>query len=233
MTKKGRTLVQKVKAVFKLLHKEKNLYLSDFRKIGLDNYYALGYILMINEVSQEINQTNLIEVTKIGKTTTVKFNNGSSTIENTNTVIVHTDYQKSDIVQAIETATNKLAYLINIGGSARKEVTVEAENELPIGVQVNFDNGSFIAADPLEISFTEYFVKHGLRTHRYTQSQRNLIRTPLPLISQNTVNSLFQEMRAATQARKQVDEEIISDPLNPNLQQSLDERNRLKIDQDI
>lgn len=127
--KKGRNKKQIVKAIFKLLHKKKDLYLSSFRKIGLDNPTALKYFDLINVIAYEINQTVLIEVETIGKTTSVRLNNGVSTTNAESPPILHTEDQMSKIIHAIELATNKLAFTLQMGESVRKKVTVDTLKE--------------------------------------------------------------------------------------------------------
>lgn len=104
-----------------------------------------------------------------------------------------------------------------------------------LGVQVEFTNGSFIPADPLEINFvTKTYLRYGLEIIQYTRTRlsktRTLATNDSP-ISQDTVQSLFQEMQALgglfAQARKQADEDAITSRLSNKEVQALDDSNRL------
>lgn len=121
MTKRGRTKKQIIKTIFKLFNREKELYLSSFRKIGLNNHSARGYIDIINFISQQINQTDIIEVIKIGKTTRIKLNKFSSTINSKNTNTIQADSDITKNIQAIELQISKLAFLIQTGESTTRK----------------------------------------------------------------------------------------------------------------
>lgn len=129
MTRSRRTKAQIVEAIFQKLDYEKEPSLWSFRKLGLNKHSIHDFINVINCISQQINGTDLIEVVRGGGTTIIRLHNGSSTISNQQTNIIRVDYQKSDIVQAIENAISKLAFKLQTGELARKQVTTEKLEE--------------------------------------------------------------------------------------------------------